>query len=163
MMACVWIPLACWAEALPLTSAKTLSDKRVVLPDAVRGHVAVIVIGFRHASRNRSAEWGKRLEQQFAGSDVTCYEAAMLQDVPRLMRGMVVSSIRKGVPAAQHDRFLVLLEKEDEWKKLAKFSEGDAAYVLLVARDGNVVWTTHAKMDEPQVAELQKQIALLRK
>jgi hypothetical protein len=151
------------AQLLPQIEARTLSEKRVPFPDALRGHIAVVVIGFTHASRNPASAWGKRVAQQFADSDVQYYQAAMLQDVPRLIRGMVTSGIRKGVPKAEYDRFLLLFEKEDEWKRVAQFSEPDAAYVLLVDREGNVNWTTHRNVDNDAIAELQSHIASLKK
>jgi ATP10 protein len=150
------------AQLLPQTEARTLSEKKVTFPDAVRGHVAVVVIGFTHASRTPASAWGKRIAQEFANSDVQYYQAAMLQDVPRLIRGMVTSGIRKGVPLAEHDRFLLLFDKEDEWKKIAQFSESEAAYVLLLDREAKVVWTTHRNVDDNAVAELLNHIAAVR-
>jgi ATP10 protein len=151
------------AQTLPQLEARTLSGKTVTLPDALRGHIAVFVVGFSRPSKTPTAAWGKRLAQELAGSNIDVYEAAVLQDVPRFFRGMVTSGIRKSVPAAQHDRFLVLIEKEGEWKKLAKFSEPDAAYVLLVDRAANVVWTTHRPVDDSAIAELRQQVGAITK
>ena len=148
-------------QVLPQTEARTLSDKKILLPQALRG-TTVIVIGFTHASRNPAAAWGKRIAQAFGHSDVQYYQAAMLQDVPRFIRGMVTSGIRKGVPPSEHDRFLLLFDKEDEWKKVVQFSESDAAYVLLLDREAKVIWTTHRNVDDNAVAELLRQIAAMR-
>jgi ATP10 protein len=149
-------------QVLPQSEARTLSEKKVTFPEALRGRITVIVIGFTHASRNTAAAWGKRIAQEFGHSDVQYYQAAMLQDVPRLIRGMVTSGIRKGVPPSEHDRFLLLFDKEDEWKKIAQFSEPDAAYVLLLDREAKVVWSTHGNVDDNAVAELESHIAAVK-
>src|SRR5689334_4598639 len=86
---------------IPQMDVRTLSDKTVRLPDAARDHVAVFVIGFTRGSQSPAAAWGKRLAQELANCDCLLYQAAVLQDVPRLFRGMVVSGIRRGVPPAQ--------------------------------------------------------------
>ena len=151
------------AQDIPTLSARTLGEKTVTLPEAFVGHITVLVVGFTRSSQSPCAAWGKRLTQELTNSDVQLYQAAVLQDVPRLFRGMVISGIRKGVPASQHDRFLVLTERQDEWKKLAQFSEPDAAYVLLIDRAGKIVWITHRAADDNALSELRAQIAVLGK
>jgi hypothetical protein len=155
--------LASSLAQIPQIQARNLSDKTVQLPDAVRGHVAVFVIGFTKASHTPASDWGKKLAQELSDCDCMFYQAAVLQDVPRLLRGMVVSGIRRSVPASQHDRFLLIYERQDEWKKLAQYSDRDAAYVIVFDAAGNAVWITHRNVNDTVAAELRHQISILKK
>jgi hypothetical protein len=79
---------------------------------------------------------------------VAVYEVAHLQGAPRLLRGMIVSGMRKGVPPEQEERFLVVTEKEDEWKRWANFREPDNAYVLILNKSAEATWRTHESLND---------------
>ena len=83
------------AQVIPHTEAETLSGKKIVLPDAVSGHPAVFIVGFSRAGGDSSGRWGKQLRQEFTtDSNVQIYSVAVLQDAPKMVRGMIRHSMR---------------------------------------------------------------------
>jgi hypothetical protein len=62
----------------------------MALPDAAAGHPAVVVIGFTHSSQNQTKAWAARLQHEFP-----TYSIAVLENAPRLVRGMAVHGMKR--------------------------------------------------------------------
>src|SRR5437660_2736823 len=129
------------AQNIPHTEAEPLSGKKIALPDAAAGHPAMFIIGFSRAGGDSSSRWGKELRKELAGAtDLRFFSIAILQDAPKLMRGVIKHGMRGGVPKAEQDSFIVLESDEDVWKKLADFSDPNDAYIILTDSHGKIRW-----------------------
>lgn len=145
------------AQVIPHTEAEALSGKKVVLPDAFAGRPALFTIGFSRNGGDSAGRWGKDLRKELAGlSDLHFYSIAVLQDAPKLMRGMIKHGMRSGTPKAEQDSFIVLEQDEDAWKKVAGFADPNDAYILLVDSAGNVKWRAHGKSPDQQALNAVK-------
>jgi hypothetical protein len=67
-------------QGLPNTSGETLSGKSIVLADAVRGHAAVLVVGFGKEAGDGCAAWAKALLGDPALSGVVVYQVFLSAD-----------------------------------------------------------------------------------
>ena len=124
---------------LPRIKAQTLSGKHAVLPDDASGRVALLVFGFTHSSRTATLAWTKKVGEEFAkDQEFALYDVAVVQDIPRLFRGLAERGMRSNVPAAQHDRFLLLRSDEQAWKKFVGYQQPADAYLVLLDRSGEV-------------------------
>src|SRR5690349_1882257 len=147
------------AETLPRLEAENLLGRKIVLPDAAAGHAAILVIGFSHASQRPTKAWTERLDRRFPDpAKVTVYPVAVLEAVPRLVRGMATHGIRSGAPKEQRVRFLLLYHQEAELKSAAGFSAPDDAYILLLDVHGAIRWRFHGEVTNPALAELDKEL-----
>jgi hypothetical protein len=145
------------AQVIPHTEAQTLSGKKIALPEAAAGHSAVFIVGFTHAGGDSSGRWDKQLRQDFAtDSDLRIYSVAVLQDAPRMVRGMIRHGMRGNVPKNEQDFFVLLYEDEDVWKKVADFSNPDDAYIFLVDSAGAIRWHTHGKAPNQEAVKAVK-------
>lgn len=108
-----------FAQALPATAGVTLSDKPIVLADAVRGHAVVLIAGFSREGGNGAGDWAKALRADPAFTRIVVYQIAILAGAPKLMRGMIKSGMKKGVAPADQDRFVVLSDDEQPWKSFS--------------------------------------------
>lgn len=157
---CACCLVVAFAQTIPTSTAETLTGKKVELPNGVKGHASVFIVGFSRKSKEQTSEWGKRLRPELAQDHaVQIYEIAHLEGAPRLFRGMIVSGIRKGVPPDQQDNFFTLFEAQDAWKQWVGFSEPDDAYVVLVDKTGQATWKTHGAVSQASVDELKKELA----
>lgn len=146
---------AALAEQFPKLEFENLPGKTVTLPDAAAGHPAVLVVGFTHASQKQTKPWSDKLQRAFPkAGGVMVFSVAALEDVPRLVRGMATHGIRSGVPEAERDRFLLLYKHEKELKAAAQFGTPDDAYVMLLGRDGAILWRFHGPVSDAALAEL---------
>jgi len=139
-----------YAEQFPRVEGENLLGQKTALPDASAGHEAVIVIGFTHTSQNQTKAWAARLQHE-----LPTYSIAVLEDAPRLVRGMAVHAMKGGVPEDQRDHFVVLYHNEKELKEAAGFDRADDAYVLLLDKDGVIQWKFHGPVTDAAVEELK--------
>ena len=83
---------------MPKIEGENLAGQKVLLPDAAAGKIAVLIFGFTKASKGPTSAWADKLNADFGTRpDFTLYQLPVLEDVPRLLRGMVISGIKKGV------------------------------------------------------------------
>jgi hypothetical protein len=144
---------------MPMTQAQSLSGRGITLPSAVAGHPAVIVIGFTSSSQKAMERWDKEIGAQVtAKPGVPLYNIAVIQDAPKLIRAVIKGSMRALVPAAGQDRFLTVVQGEDELKKAVEFSSGDEAYIVVLDSAGKIVFHTHGDPSEAAKKQVIEQI-----
>ena len=143
------IPLL--AQQFPSIEGQNLREHRVKLPD---GKPSVVVMGFTHGSQTQTKAWTQRI-----GTQLPLYSIAVLEDVPRLVRGMASHGIKSGVPENQRERFLLVYHNEKELKEAAGFSTPDDAYVLLVDSTGAIRWKLHGPVTDAAMEQLKFEFA----
>lgn len=145
-------------------AGENLAGSRVELPSAASGKVAVLVFGFTKASKAPTGEWAKKISGDFGhSSQFAVYRLPVLEDVPRLIRGMVIGSMRKGVAESERDHFIPILEGEADLKKLVGYREADDAYLVVLDRTGKIAKQMHGTMTDASYSELRREIAGLLK
>ena len=151
-----------FSQMVPTTTVETLSGKKVELPDAVRGEVAIFLVGFSRDSSKQVSEWNKNVRVAFGGDPkIQIYQAADIAGAPRLFRGMITAGIRKGQPPDQRDNFFVVTEDDSAWKQWAGFSAPDDAYIVLANKSGQQVWKAHGAFNQASLAELKQRVVAL--
>jgi hypothetical protein len=143
-------------QQIPTTHAQALDGSSVSFPDAASGKPLLFVIGFSHQSGTLCQAWDKRLAPLYLNDPhILYYEAADFQGVPSLILKMILHGMRRGIPANEHSRFVLLQTDEDQWKSAAHFSSPDEPYILLANPAGHIVWQTHGAITDEQFAALQ--------
>jgi hypothetical protein len=141
---------------MPKIEGENLSGRKVVLPDAASGKIAVLVFGFTKASKTQTSAWASKLQADFGTrADFELYQLPVLESVPRMVRGMVISGMRKGVADDKRDHFVPLLQGEAELKKLVGYKEADDAYLVVLGRAGNILEQSHGAPDDANNARLR--------
>ncbi len=130
-------------QAMPQTAGETLSGSAVTLAQAVRGQRVVLVAGFSRAGGSGTGAWVKAVEGDPARKGVAVWQVAMLAGAPGFVRGMIQSGMRKGLTAAEQERFVVLAEDEAAWRSYFGVTEDDVPYVMLLDAAGKVLWRGH--------------------
>jgi len=148
--------------ALPTIEGESLAGKDVVLPNASAGKVAVLIFGFSKASKNPSSAWAAKLYDDLGTqSGFELYQMPVLEDVPRLIRGMVISGIKKGVAENRRDHFVPIVHGEDLLKQLVNYREPDDAYLVLIDRSGMIVRQEHGQFDSARYSRFRGEIEVL--
>ena len=147
------------AEEMPHIGGQTLANKQIDFPSACAVSVCIIVIGFSHGSQSQVKAWTVRANTEFqSNSTIAVYSMAVLEDAPRLVRGMAVHGIKSGIPGGQRDHFAIIYRGEAELKRIAGFQKADAAYLLLLDRKGGINWTTSGPVTDSLFADLKKHV-----
>lgn len=152
-------PMAQVVPQMPKIEGESLAGHKVVLPDAAAGKVAVLIFGFSKASKFPTSAWASKLLADFGTRpDLEVYQLPVLEDVPRLIRGMVISGIKKGVPENRRDHFVPILQHEAELKQFVRYREADDAYLAVLSRAGNIVEQSHGAPSEANYPRLRAEI-----
>ena len=145
------------AQSIPQAQADTLAGGKITLPDAASGHVTIFTVGFSKAGGDSAMRWDRELRKQLSGNgDVHFYTVAVLQDAPKMVRGMIRHGMRNGVPKNEQETFVLIYEGEDQWRSFAGFSAGDDGYVVLVDSGGTTRARVHGKVPDEQSIETLK-------
>ncbi len=157
----VLLASAAWAQAtgpMPRIEGESLAGRRVVLPDAASGKVAVLIFGFSKASKGPTSAWAEKILSEFGGqAGFELYQLPVLEDVPRLIRGMIISGIKKGVKENVRDHFVPIVQGEAALKKLVGYKEADDAYLVVIDRSGQIVGQLHGPYSEAMFTQLKGQ------
>ena len=150
------LTLPAHAQQLPKTTGETLSGRPIVLADAIRGHRVILVAGFSREGGNGTGAWVKAIHADSTLADIPVYEVAQIAGAPGLIRGMIKSSMKKSVPPAEHDTFVVLTQDEKPWRTAFDVSDDKVPYVIMIDAAGKVLWRGHGPASElePQLRSL---------
>jgi hypothetical protein len=146
---------------LPSLPVETLSGHALQLPAAWPPEPVLLIAGFSRASHAPCRAWAQRWRRE-GPADLAVYQMAVIDDVPGWLRPMVARGIRKGVPEALHDRFLLVTERGEAWRKLAAYAEPDAAYLLLFDARHELRWQASTPLDEAAWHALLAAVAQVR-
>lgn len=155
-MALVWVVLAASAmaghngfgQAMPNTAGETLSGKRIVLADEVRGRDVVLVAGFSREGGNGTGAWVKAIRADPALSRASVYNIAEIAGAPSLLLGIIKSAMRRSVPAAERDFFVVLTEDAKPWRAYFDVGDDQVPYVMLLDPSGKILWHGHGSASD---------------
>ncbi|RXH57631.1 hypothetical protein [Granulicella sibirica] len=147
------------AQTIPEAHCTSLAGTTVNLPADLQGRTTILVLGFSRDSQQSVTTWGRRLAADFATSTtVSFYELAMLESVPRIMRGLVLRSMKKDVSERNQPHLLPITDNEPLWRNLAHYDKPEDAYVLLVAPDGAILWQAAGPPTDAAYADLRKHL-----
>jgi hypothetical protein len=151
-------------DAFPRLEAEFLTGRKAVLPDAARGKVAFILMGFTYDSRFSVEKWAERFKAEVKpGPDVTWFEIPVIGGMARMASWFINSGMRNGTPKEFHENVITVYGGADRWKTAMGFSaeaEHDG-YLAVLDREGRVQWLHHGPPSDQALADLKGVIARL--
>jgi len=144
-------------QSLPATPGETLSGRHIVLSDAVRGHAAVLILGFSKDAGDGCGAWAKALRSDPALVGIRVFQAAMLEQAPGFVRGMIKNSMRKGLSPSEQDSFVILTQDEKQWRSYFKVTADKDPYVVVLDAAGKARWLDHGT-----ASDLESQVRSVR-
>ena len=147
---------------LPSLQAKTLAGESVALPKDLNGHPALFVIGFSKAAAGVTRPWleacRSSVSSQPAASRVNCDDVRMLADVPWLIRGLVETAMRSGLPADLQHNVLLVYSDNDAWRQRVSATDLNSAYVVACDKDGHIKGTAKGAFLQADLTRLLQQL-----
>jgi hypothetical protein len=145
-------------DALPQISGETLSGKQLTLPAATAGRPAVVSFSFSRTGGKDSSQWSGHVEKDFPAVGHP-YTLMMIEAAPKFVRGMIISSSKKGMSPTAQDRCIAMEKDEDIWKERIGFTTDDRAYLFLLGPDGRIRWRSSGAFSDSEYAALKKELA----
>jgi hypothetical protein len=158
----VCMALAQASPTMPTIEGESFAGRKVILPDATRDKIGVLIFGFTKASKEPTSAWGAKIRSDLGSrAGFEMYQLPVLEDVPRFIRGMVISSIKKGVPEGLRDHFVPILQHESELKKFVGYQEKDDAYLVVLDTTGRVVYQLHGPFSDAAYQNVSGEVQTL--
>jgi hypothetical protein len=136
LLCLVLLPLK--AQVPPQIHGTAVSGRAHVLPDELKGRVAVLVLGFTRNSSLPAGAWAGKFKADFSRNpDVAVLQLPFLEEVPRMFRGMAKSGVEKSA-GQDRDTVIPIFESEATFKQLVHYAKPDDAYILVLDRTGAI-------------------------
>jgi len=146
-------------EPLPELRGEFLTGREVTLPQAAEGQVALLLLGFTYQSRFAVEDWAAKFRTRFQGDPrVTFYEVPIIGGLARLGKWFIDSGMRRGTPKADYEHVITVYRDTDDWKQRVSFGDSDAAYLILLDRNGRVAWQHQGAFDAPSFQSLSARV-----
>lgn len=140
-------------DTFPPFPGETISGRKVTLPEARK--LQAVIFSFSRAGGNDGRRWNDQIAKEVEAHRLDeCYLMIMLGGAPRLLRGMIASGIKGGMPPDVRDHSIISYKDEAVWKQRLAVSDDNRAYVVLVEGSGRVVWTNSGPFSEAEFAKL---------
>src|SRR5260221_1942980 len=108
-------PAADWAAPAEPLEVRTLAGEARAFPRDAAMPRTIFVVTYSKAATSVASDWTRRLREITPKWDVKVYQIAVLDDVPSLFRGPVITGMAGGVPQEMHDRFWVAEVHGRQW------------------------------------------------
>ncbi len=146
----------------PRLRGQTLDGKAIILPDAAAGKVTLLVIGASKKGGDRIGAWRERFMADFGSNPrVTYYSAALLENAPAILRGMIRAGMRSGTPVAGRSHVVTCTSDEAAWKKYLGLNDDTLPGLLLLDRSGHVRWSYNGVFDPERYKDLKSAASAL--
>lgn len=159
------VPALVPGQPCPRLTGRMLTQRDGALPDAARGRVTLLLLGFTYASRHPVADWAARFRERFgADPGVDLFEVPMIGGMARMAAPFIESGMRKGTPRELLDRVLIVYGDTRPWKARVGWSPAarDDAHLLLLDEGGVVRWLGHGTWEAERFESLAAEVARLR-
>jgi hypothetical protein len=147
-------------DRFPQLSGPALTGLLLTLPAAARGGPAVVVVSFSRAGGRDARRWSEKLAADEPHWPV--YTVIFLESVPSMFRGLALSGIRSGVPAAQQSRTLVREQDQARWEQWLGVNDTSRAWVVLLGPQEHLRWISSGPFSAAEYSQLKAEARSLR-
>ena len=148
------LPAADWTPPAEPLEVRTLGGELRTFPRDVPVPRAIFVVTYSKAATSAASDWTKRLREVRPKWDVKVYQVAVLDDVPALFRGPVMTGMAASVPEEMHDRFWVAELHGRQWRNLTDSEVDEVPHVVVLDQRRRVAWRAQGPATDEKVREL---------
>lgn len=144
----------------PTVSGSNLNRQELEFPRDFRGDLNLLIVPFLQPQQSVVNTWipfADKLESSFP--EIVYYELPTIDELPALSRTFINEGMRAGIPNAKaRERTITLYVSTARFMRAIDISTKDDVHVLLVDRQGGILWRTTGSFDEAKGRELAKAI-----
>lgn len=141
-----------------LTGIDLLGEERKI-PQTFAGELNIIAIGFEREHQKPINTWIPIADTIIKESpDVRFYEVPIIYKTNALYRGWINNGMRAGIPdKGARERTITVYTDRDKFTKALNM-EMSTIYVLLVDKDGKILWRVKGKATSTKIKSLKEAI-----
>src|SRR5258708_5755684 len=133
---------------------ETLSGKSRAFPSDAAQPRSIFVVTFSKAASRRASDWTRMLRLNQGKLKAEVFQVAILEDVPRLFRPVVISALAEGMPDELHDHFWVAVARTADWQRCADSTADGEPHVFVLDDRERVAWRAHGQPTDALLREL---------
>ena len=147
-------------EYFPKIEGDNLERKHFILPQDLEGDLNIIIIPFQRIQQSLVDEWTFHLKPLYDNNEfLHLYEIPTLSSTYRLMSWMIDGGMRAGIPDKNiRNHTITLYVNKKEFKKALKIDTEDTIYIMLVNKDGEILWRTKGHVNEEKIKQLKEKL-----
>lgn len=143
-------------DIFPNVAGQTPSGSFLRLSDVVMGKTSVVVFSFSKTAGKDAQVWNDHLFKDYGSNpQVASSTVIMLEEAPRLLRGIIISELKRSMPPAIRERTIVSYRNEELWKHRLAVADDKHADVLLLESDGRMCWRNSAVFSDAEYTDLK--------
>ena len=141
----------------PEYSALNLEGRRLRLPDDLEGKMNVVILAFRREQQDSVDEWIRFLEGLVKEYGILAYyEIPTIHIIYSLFRWMIDGGMRAGITDKKvRQRTITLYIDKKEFKRRLEIDSEESIIILLLRKDGEILWRTVGHYSEDNGLELR--------
>jgi hypothetical protein len=144
----------------PTVTGRNLERKKKKLPGDFEAERNVVFVAFQRWQQDEVDTWipfARRLESTY--KNVRYYELPTIQRLNALSRTFIDEGMRAGIPdPIARDRTITLYLDKGAFRQALELPHEDNIYVLLVDREGTVVWRASGAFTTDKGESLERAI-----
>lgn len=153
LLACLLLPPVT-GNPLPPVEGETLTGRKTLLPDALRGQASVVVWSFTREAGEQVEKWVEPLVRD----QINVYSAAVIEAAPRLIRPLIRSGMRRAAPRPFHGRSLCITRGEKQLREALDVRNDKLPVVTLLDSEGRILWRHAGLYTETAATELLRRL-----
>lgn len=136
----------------PTVTGSNLLRQKVTLPDDLQGELNILFIAFHQWHQILVDAWvplANRLEQSFPG--VQFYETPVIQKMNFFSQTFINEGMRVGIPNhSTRKKTITLYLNKIAFRRALNIPHEESIWVLVLDRQGNVLWRTEGAYSQEQ-------------
>jgi hypothetical protein len=148
---------------MPNLEGESLDGMNVQLPRDAAHKVALVALGFSRNSQYSIEKWMKPFKQDFKNTPgVVAYTVPVIEgSMGRLAKPFITGGMRKGVSKEDQATFVVVFTSSNDWHQRMQVADEQLGYVVLIGRQGKVVWVYRQAFSDDAYSQLVERVRLL--
>jgi len=144
----------------PEVEGDNLEKRHFKLPQDLEGDLNLVIIPFKRIQQSLVDEWTYSLKPLYDEYDfIYFYEIPTLSSGYRFMSFMIDGGMRAGIPDREtRNHTITLYVNKKKFKEVLDIGTEDTIYILLLKRDGEIIWRTKGSVNENKIKDLKESI-----
>jgi len=144
----------------PRVQGNTLTKQAVTLPDSYRGKITLMLVGYTQKAQFDIDRWILGALQSDIKAEIV--EVPTIAGMmPQMVQGFIDNGMRSGIPKSDWASVVTVYEDAPKIIEALGNERPQSAYVVLLNKEGRIVWTSNSGYSATQVLELKKRVESL--
>ncbi|MFW6083265.1 MAG: hypothetical protein ACOC7O_01335 [Thermoplasmatota archaeon] len=144
-------------DKFPELESKSLSGKKVKIPDDLKGEINLISVAFVREAQAMLDSWIYPFQDMCEGK--SAYELPMIDGYFwKIFSGFIDEGMKAGIPERKHDYVVTYYGDTSKFKNKLGIKDKGLGYVYLLDKDGTIIWSGKGYADEKGLDEMAEHL-----